>query len=78
MSRPIGAAGLALIKRFEGCRLTAYKPVPTEKYWTIGWGHYGPDVCQGDRITQVKADAMLAIFAARMAFSNFATRSWLR
>ena len=24
MSRPIGAAGLALIKRFEGCRLTAY------------------------------------------------------
>ena len=60
MSRPIGAAGLALIKRFEGCRLTAYKPVPTEKYWTIGWGHYGPDVREGDRITQAEADAMLA------------------
>lgn len=67
MSRPIGAAGLALIKRFEGCRLTAYKPVPTEKYWTIGWGHYGPDVCQGDRITQVEADAMLAADCQRFA-----------
>ena len=39
MSKPIGAAGLALIKQFEGCRLTAYKPVATEQYWTIGWGH---------------------------------------
>ena len=67
MSRPIGAAGLALIKQFEGCRLTAYKPVPTEKYWTIGWGHYGPDVCQGDRITQVEADAMLAADCQRFA-----------
>ena len=67
MSRPIGAAGLALIKRFEGCRLTAYKPVPTEKYWTIGWGHYGPDVREGDRITQAEADAMLAADCQRFA-----------
>ena len=51
MSKPIGADGLALIKRFEGCRLKAYKPVPTEKYWTIGWGHYGPDVREGQTIT---------------------------
>lgn len=57
--RPIGAAGLALIKSFEGCRLTAYKPVPSEAFWTIGWGHYGPDVHQGQRITQAQADAML-------------------
>ena len=67
MSKPIGAAGLALIKRFEGCRLTAYKPVPTEKYWTIGWGHYGPDVREGDRITQAEADAMLAEDCQRFA-----------
>ena len=33
MSKPIGPAGLALIQRFEGCRLKAYKPIPTEKYW---------------------------------------------
>lgn len=59
MSRKISEAGLKLIKSFEGCRLTAYKAVPTETYWTIGWGHYGPDVKQGMTITQAQADAML-------------------
>ncbi|MGN7308897.1 lysozyme, partial [Bacillus subtilis] len=57
--RKISNAGIALIKSFEGCKLTAYKPVPTEKYWTIGWGHYGEDVKQGQKITQAQADAML-------------------
>lgn len=61
MSRPVGAAGLALIKSFEGCRLTAYKPVPNETYWTIGWGHYGPDVQQGMTITQAEADRLLTL-----------------
>ena len=55
----ISKAGLELIKRYEGLRLTAYKPVPTEKYWTIGYGHYGPDVTQGMTITQAQADAFL-------------------
>ncbi|MFE0554779.1 lysozyme [Paenibacillus sp. NPDC058910] len=59
MNRKISQAGLSLIKSFEGCRLTAYKPVPTEKYWTIGWGHHGPDVKQGMTITQAQADDML-------------------
>ncbi|ETT32118.1 lysozyme [Paenibacillus sp. FSL R5-808] len=59
MKRKISQAGIKLIKNFEGCRLTAYKPVPTEVYWTIGWGHHGPDVKQGMTITQVQADAML-------------------
>lgn len=59
MSKPIGAAGLALIRQFEGCRLTAYKPVPTETYWTIGWGHYGPDVREGQTITREQADRLL-------------------
>lgn len=54
-------AGINLIKQFEGCRLTAYKPVPTEKYWTIGYGHYGPDVTQGMTITQAQAEIMLGI-----------------
>lgn len=61
MGRPIGEAGLALIKRFEGCRLKAYKPVPTEKYWTIGWGHYGLDVEEGQTITQAEADNLLVV-----------------
>ena len=59
MSKPIGEAGLYLIKTWEGCRLKAYKPVSTEQYWTIGWGHYGPDVKEGQTITQEQADAML-------------------
>lgn len=67
MGRPIGEAGLALIKRFEGCRLKAYKPVKTETYWTIGWGHYGPDVKEGQVITQAEADAMLVTDCQRFA-----------
>ncbi|WP_069188309.1 lysozyme [Paenibacillus sp. GM2] len=57
--RKISEAGIKLIKNFEGCRLAAYKPVGTEQYWTIGWGHYGPDVRQGMIITQAQADRML-------------------
>ena len=67
MRKPIGAAGLALIQKFEGCRLKAYKPVKTEKYWTIGWGHYGPDVREGQTITQAEADAMLKADCQRFA-----------
>ncbi|MUG25405.1 glycoside hydrolase family protein [Paenibacillus macerans] len=59
MSRKISQAGIRLIQNFEGCRLKAYKPVATEKYWTIGWGHYGPDVHEGMTITQSQADEML-------------------
>lgn len=51
--------GLELIKSFEGCRLTAYKCVSTEKYYTIGYGHYGADVHKGMVITQEKADELL-------------------
>ena len=59
MSLSISNNGLDLIKKFEGCRLTAYKAVSTEKYWTIGWGHYGADIKQGQTITQVQADNYL-------------------
>lgn len=55
----ISDEGIALIKKYEGCRLTAYKPVATEKYWTIGYGHYGQDIVQGMTITQAKADELL-------------------
>ena len=51
--------GIDLIKKYEGCRLTAYKPVPTEKYYTIGYGHYGPDVPAGATITQAEAINLL-------------------
>ena len=51
--------GLALIKRFEGLRLKAYKAVPTEKYYTIGYGHYGADVSEGMEITEATANRYL-------------------
>lgn len=53
----INAAGLALIKSFEGCELTAYSDVAG--ILTIGWGHTGPDVYAGQTITQEEADALL-------------------
>lgn len=46
------------LKGFEGLRLTAYKPVSSEKYWTIGYGHCGADVYEGMRITLEEADKM--------------------
>ena len=49
--------GIDLIKKFEGVRLTAYKPVKTEKLWTIGYGHYGVD--KNLKITQQQAEAFL-------------------
>ncbi len=55
----ISDQGIALIRSFEGCRLTAYKAVSTEKYYTIGWGHYGADVRAGQSISQNEADALL-------------------
>ena len=51
--------GIQLIKRFEGLRLTAYKPVSTEKFYTIGYGHYGMDVSRETIITKAEADALL-------------------
>lgn len=52
----INDAGLLLIKKFEGCKLTAYK-CPAGK-WTIGWGHTG-NVNEGDKITLAQAETLL-------------------
>ena len=54
----ISTAGIELIKEFEGCYLTAYKN-KGETYWTIGYGHYGPDVYEGMKITKAQATSML-------------------
>lgn len=53
--------GIDLIKSFEGCRLTAYKAVSSEQYYTIGYGHYGPDVSLGTTITQDQAEILLGV-----------------
>ena len=46
----ISKNGINLIKRFEGLRLKAYKCVPTEEMYTIGYGHYGVEA--GMKITK--------------------------
>ena len=52
------AHAMALIKRWEGCRLVAYKcPAGV---WTIGWGSTGPGITEGVRWTQAQADERLA------------------
>ena len=53
----VGAAGLALIKRFESCRLTAY--LDQHGIPTIGWGHTGPEVHMGLVWSQAEADAVM-------------------
>lgn len=52
----ISSKGLALIKRFEGCRLAAYKDAGGVA--TIGYGHTR-GVVIGQTITQAQADAFL-------------------
>ena len=50
--------GINLIKKFEGCRLTAYKcPAGV---WTIGYGHTA-GVKEGQKITQEQADNFLIL-----------------
>jgi len=52
----ISAEGLALIKKFEGCELEAYKC--SAGVWTIGYGHT-KGVEEGMTITKDQAEEML-------------------
>lgn len=47
----------AIIKKYEGLRLSAY--LCPAGVWTIGYGHTGPDVARGLRITAERADELL-------------------
>ena len=55
----ISYIGLDLIKSYETLQLTAYRALKTEKYLTIGYGHYGPDVKEGQTITKEEATELL-------------------
>jgi lysozyme len=50
-------AGLVLTRSFEGLRLTAYRDCAF--VITIGYGHTGPDVHEGQTITEPEAEALL-------------------
>lgn len=53
----LNQAGRDLIKRFEGCKLKAYRCAAG--VLTIGYGHTGDDVYVGQQISQEEAVALL-------------------
>jgi lysozyme len=57
------SAGIALIKQFEGERLTAY--LCPAGILTVGVGHTGPDVKPGQKITSAESEALLRADLAR-------------
>lgn len=69
--------GIDFIKSFETLQLKAYKAVQTEQYYTIGYGHYGPDVTPDATITETEAEQLLAedLVDTERAVSN-ATAGW--
>jgi lysozyme len=61
MSLTTGPAGIELIKRNEGCKLTAFlDEVANPPVWTIGYGCTGPRIVRNLTITQAQAEEMLA------------------
>lgn len=71
----VGANGLALVKRWEGCArrrpdgtFEAYPdPGTGGDPWTIGWGATGPGISPGTVWTQAQCDARLETDLARFA-----------
>jgi lysozyme len=67
----VNADGYALLKRFEGCRLTAYR-CPSNVA-TIGYGNTfyenGDKVKDGDVITQQRADELAKFIVEQFAVS---------
>lgn len=63
--RSYSAAGYALIRRFEGLRVRAYRDLAG--VWTIGYGHTGPEVVGGMTITEAEAELLLGHDVARAA-----------
>jgi len=64
---------VALIREFEGCKLTAYPdPGSGGDPWTIGWGATGAGISKGVVWTQAQADARLLMDVA--TFANAVTK----
>lgn len=57
--RQISDNGLLFTSLWETFAPVAYKATHSEKYYTIGWGHYGADVKQGQQITKQAAIELL-------------------
>lgn len=59
MPRNISDNGLHFTAAWEKFRGTAYRATPAEKYLTVGYGHYGSDVKEGQKITEGQALVLL-------------------
>ena len=57
--RTMSDNGLKFTASFEQFRGTAYKATTSEKYYTIGYGSYGPQVQPGQKITEGQALILL-------------------
>ena len=57
--RNISNNGLKFTAAWEQFRGTAYRATSAEKYLTIGYGHYGSDVKEGQKITEGQALILL-------------------
>lgn len=57
MTRPIPKLAVDLVARWEGCELKAYRDIVN--VLTIGYGHTGPDVFEGQTISQIQARNLL-------------------
>lgn len=66
-------AGIDLIKRHEKCVLRAYQD--PRGVWTIGWGHTGSEVHEGEFWSQEQCDAQLPLdlAIAERAVSSYVT-----
>lgn len=51
-----------IIKKFEGLRLKAYKPIPSDP-WTIGYGQTGPTINKNTVWTKEQAEYFLNLEA---------------
>ena len=60
--------GIELIISFEGFSKRACKCVDSEKYYTIGYGHYGKDVEPNSTIT--KKDALVLLKKDLLSFEK--------
>ena len=57
--RNISNNGLKFTAAWEQFRGTAYRATPAETYLTVGYGHYGSDVKEGQKITEGQALILL-------------------
>ena len=70
--------GIELIKEFEGFVPHAYKALPSEPNYTIGYGHYSPSVKEGDTISKEDAEKLLIDDLAyyELAVDIYADYNW--